>query len=140
MYLVDTDVLSIMSPASKATADERDRIGRSVIATGFVSVVSLGEIELGASLLAHRGASRKAADLSAWLDALMARFADRIVPIDPGTARMAGRLEAFARSGGHDPGTQDAYIAACAKQNGLIVVTRNLRHFTAFGIPCRSPD
>lgn len=140
MYLVDTDVLSIMSPASKASAEERGRIGRSFITVGYVSVISLGEIQLALSLLVHRGASRKAAELTAWLDGLTTRFAERIVSVDASTARLAGQLEAFARSAGHDPGTQDAYIAACAKQNGLVVVTRNLRHFTSFGIPCRSPD
>jgi hypothetical protein len=140
VYLVDTDVLSVMSPASKAPAAERERIGRSFVAVGYVSVISLGEIQLGASLLAHKGATRRASDLAAWLDRLLARFAERIVGIDIPTARLAGELEAVARASGHDPGAEDTYIAACAQRHDLTVVTYNLRHFTAFGVPCRSPD
>ena len=44
-------------------------------------------------------------------------------------ARIAGRLDNFARSAGISQGFADIAIAATASTHGLIILTRNLRHF-----------
>ena len=48
--------------------------------------------------------------------------------------------EAKAISAGHDPGMADATIAGIAKAHDLVIMTRNPKHFQAFGIEVMSPD
>jgi hypothetical protein len=47
---------------------------------------------------------------------------------------VSGALEAKAIAECANPGASDAMIAGTAAFHGLTVVTRNLRHFRAFGI------
>lgn len=141
-YLLDTDVVSMLSPLrnppSLAFLDWLERMdadGRL-----FLSVVTIHEIEKGIALLEHKSAVAKAADLKVWLAGLLASYDDKIVGIDTTAAALAGRLEAEAMSAGHDPGMADAAIAGIAKANDLIVLTRNTRHFRVFDVEAISPD
>ena len=106
----------------------------------FLSVVTIHEIEKGIALLDHKGATAKAAGLRAWLSGLIAAYDDKILDLDASAAAIAGRLEAKAIAEGHDPGMADAVIAGIATAHDLVVVTRNARHFTPFGIGVSSPD
>lgn len=108
--------------------------------TIYLSTITVQEIEKGARLLDAKGASQKAKRITLFLDGLLAGYGDRILPVDALTAREAGRLEAKAVLEGHSPGAADALIAGTASIRGMIVVTRNLRHFRAFGIQMMSPD
>ncbi len=40
---------------------------------------------------------------------------------------------------GHDPGFEDACLAATADHHGMTVVTCNVRQFRALGVPFLSP-
>lgn len=106
----------------------------------FLSVVTVHEIEKGIALLEHKGATVKAAKLKSWLAGLAAAYDDRIIPIDIAAAELAGQLEAKAIAAGHDPGMADAMIAGSAKANDPVIVTRNTKHFQAFGVATESPD
>ena len=106
----------------------------------FLSVVTIHEIEKGIALLEHKGATAKAANLRSWLAGLVATYDDKIIPVDTVAAAIAGQLEAKAMSAGHDPGMADATIAGCAKAHDFVIVTRNKRHFQAFGVAVESPD
>jgi len=135
-YLLDTNVVSLLSPSRARTAagflawlDETEKTGEF-----FLSVVTVHEIERGITLLERRGATAKASDLRRWLSGLVSVYEDRILPIDASVSALSGKLEAEAISAGHSPGMADALIAGTAKAHDLTVVTLNLRHFEPFGI------
>jgi predicted nucleic acid-binding protein len=132
MYLIDTVVLSELR--------KRQRHPRLVewlrdkaAATLFLSVVSIGEIERG--ILRQRSQDPAFAErLAAWLDRTIEIYADRILAVDMPIARCWGRLSARIGHGG-----ADLLIAATALERGLVVVTRNIRHFTPTGAPVEDP-
>ena len=141
-FLLDTNVVSMLSPTASSPSepfldwlDKMDDEGRL-----FLSVVTIHEIEKGAMLLDHRGASTKAAALRVWLAGLIATYGDRILGVDVPSATLGGQLEAAALASGHDPGMADATIAGIARSNDLVVVTRNKKHFLPFGIGVSSPE
>lgn len=141
-YLLDTNVISMLSPsrneASEAFLEWLERIDG--LGRLYLSVVTVHEIEKGISLLEHKGATARAAGLKIWLTGLTSTYEDRIVGIDASVATVAGRLEADALAAGHNPGMADALIAGMAKTHDLQIVTRNLKHFTPFGVAFLSPD
>lgn len=141
-YLLDTDVVSMLSPSrTEASAmfldwlERMDREGRI-----FLSVVTIHEIEKGIALLEHKGATAKAAALKVWLAGLVSAYDDKIIGLDAAAAALSGRSEAQAIAGGHDPGMADAVIAGIVKTHGLRIVTRNTRHFLPMGAAAMSPD
>jgi predicted nucleic acid-binding protein len=134
-YLLDTNVISMLSPSRSeaspaflAWLERMDADGRL-----FLSVVTIHEIEKGIALLENKGATTKAASLKVWLAGLVASYDDKIIAVDAVAAALAGQLEAKAMSAGHDPGMADATIAGIAKAHDLVVMTRNTKHFQAFG-------
>lgn len=142
-FLLDTNVLSISSPirsvgVSQAFAEWQDEQARANAL--YLSAVTIHEIEKGAQLLAHKGKSKQAAIIHAWLLGLIAGYGDIILPLDANVARISGQLEALAISSGHSPGAADALIAGTAKLHGLTVITHNAKHFRPFGIAAMSPD
>jgi toxin FitB len=138
LYLVDTNVISAVSPGRPAPAalvgwmDARS-------ASLFISVVTVAEIEDGIAKLRREGATRKSADLAEWLKAVMHLYGDRILAFDAQAARIAGTLSDQARGLGHAPGFADIIIAATARLHGLTILSRNLRHFEPLGVTVLDP-
>lgn len=141
-FLLDTNVISATSPTHAPTSGEFGAWLQQQVRldTVFLSVVTIHEIAKGITLLTHKGATAKAERLAAWLDIVRGDFDDRILAFDAETALFAGQLEATAISNGHSPGMADAMIAATARRNDLVVITRNLRHFDIFDVAIASPD
>jgi hypothetical protein len=102
----------------------------------FVSVLTLGEIAKGIELLND---SRRQRDLAEWLSTLVAKFADRVLPIGAGTAETWGRLTAHAVRSGEVIPAVDGLIAATALEHSLVVATRNQRHFQLAGVRVFDP-
>ncbi|MBC7283658.1 type II toxin-antitoxin system VapC family toxin [Hoeflea sp.] len=100
----------------------------------FLSAVSIHELEKGVRRLEARGARQKARALDSWLRPLVARHAGFILPVDAEVARVSGDLEARAIAAGFNSGASDAMIAGTAQHHGLILLTRNVKHFEPFGI------
>jgi predicted nucleic acid-binding protein len=96
----------------------------------FLSVLTVGEIAKGISLLPS---SKKKRSLASWLNGLEARFADRILGVDLETARLWGALTARAQPKGLVIPAVDGLLAATALRHGLHVMTRNTPHFEASG-------
>jgi toxin FitB len=139
VYLVDTNIVSAdapsktgVSPALLAWMDEHS-------ADLYMSAVSIAEIESGIAKLHRQGATRRADDLTAWLDTLLQLYEDRILPFDVPVARIAGALSDVARSKGHAPGFVDVAIAATAARRGFTILTTNIRHFEPLGVPFLDP-
>jgi predicted nucleic acid-binding protein len=105
----------------------------------YLSAVTVAEIEDGIAKARREHASRKAGDLASWLAALLHLYESRILPFDVAAARYAGALADLARSRGIAPGFADLIIGATARCHGLIILTRNVRHFKPLGIPTINP-
>ena len=135
-YLLDTDVLSLLSPGRVNVPEgfavwvEAQERAEQI----YLSAVSIHEIEKGIRRLEAKGNVQKARALEVWVRPLVTRLADFVLPVDAEVARLSGALEAKAIAEGANPGASDAMIAGTAAFHGLTVVTRNLRHFRAFGI------
>jgi len=99
----------------------------------FLSVVTIGEIEKGISR--QRRVNPEFADtLAQWLETTLQHYGDQIIPITTAIARRWGRLsDEIGHSGA------DLLIAATAIENGLVVVTRNTRHFRPTGVKVVDP-
>lgn len=138
MYLVDTNVISAISPnrpAPLALVEWMDEQSASL----FLSVVTIAEVEDGIAKLRREKATRRSKDLAQWLDALLHLYGDRILAFDTPTARLAGELSDRTRGQGHAPGFADIIIAATARQNALTILSRNVRHFEPLGVPVLDP-
>ena len=132
MYLLDTDVISEL---------RRRRRNRNVVAwisnvsaaDLFLSVVTIGEIELGIARQRVRNPSF-AKDLADWLELTLRAYEERILPLTVGIARRWGRLA--AQLGNKQ---LNLAIAATALEHGLTVVTRNVSDFEPTGVTVLDP-
>ena len=132
MYLVDTDVLSALR--------KRDKFPRVVewlanqrTADLYISVVTVGEIERGIARQ-RQSDPEFALRLGEWLDSLIELCGDHVLGIDLAVSRRWGQLS--ARIGNQ---SADLLLAATALEHGLVVVTRNLRHFQSTGVELIDP-
>jgi predicted nucleic acid-binding protein len=102
----------------------------------FVSVISIGEILKGISLLPE--GLRKHA-LASWLNTLERDYGDRILPIDRDVCRRWGELTAHAQRAGRPVSATDGLIAATALHHGLQVMTRDTADFEPTGVSLLNP-
>ncbi|WP_448034023.1 PIN domain-containing protein [Bradyrhizobium liaoningense] len=134
--LLDTNVLSevqrpVPSPKVVAWLDaiDEDR--------AFISVASIAELRRGIALLED---GRRRTALAAWLaHDLPARFAERVLPIDQTVAERWGDLMAQSCRSGVALSVMDGFFAATALVNDLMLVTRNVKDFAAFGVALLNP-
>jgi toxin FitB len=134
--LIGTNVLSEVrrpAPEPKVLA-WLDRLDED---RAFISVASIAELRRGIALI-EEGWRRAA--LSAWLaDGLPARFAGRVLPIDPAVAERWGDLMARARKRGVALSAMGGFFAATALVHDLTLATRNTRDFAPLGVPVLNP-
>ncbi len=102
----------------------------------FVSVISIGEIAKGISLL-REGPHKRA--LHSWLQSLERYYADRLLFIDLETSLIWGELTAIAQKRGRLIHASDGLIAATARRHGLHVMTRNTADFEPTGVLLLNP-
>lgn len=133
-YLLDTSVISLVGPGKPPLPAELTGWLRDHADALFVPIVAVAEIEQGIAKLRRAGGTARADRLSAWLDGLIGGYGTRILTLDPTSARLAGQLSDAARAKGRDPGFPDVAIAAIAAAHGLVVLTRNVRHFGPLGV------
>ncbi|KAF1067348.1 type II toxin-antitoxin system VapC family toxin [Variovorax sp.] len=134
MWLLDTNVVS---EVRKSSCHPNVLAWMAAHATGdmYLSAVTVLEIQRGISQAAQRGDELQAEVFHRWLETMvLPAFAGRILPIDHVVARRAASL---AWADGRD--YRDPLIAATALVHGATVVTRNLKHFEASGVPLMNP-
>ena len=132
MYLLDTNVVSALRrPDRHHGPAEWLRVQRP--SDVFLSVVTVGEVERGIARQQRRDPAF-ARELSVWLDRVLTWYGDRVLGVDVPTARRWGRLSGDL---GHE--SADLIIAATALEHGLIVVSRNTRHFEPAGVKVFNP-
>lgn len=137
MYLIDTNVISAMSPVTAVQNREIIDWMNSTKAPLYLSVVTASEVQAGISRARRIGATAKALKLETWWGNVQAVYDGRILPLDLEIATEVGRMADEMRA--FDPTYEDAAIAATAKLHGLTVLTRNERHFTPLGVKVRNP-
>lgn len=103
----------------------------------FISVVSIGELTRGVSMIADDIHRRNR--LSVWLNELQERYADQILPFDVEVSQLWGELTAAAALRGNTVPATDGQLAATARRYGLYVMTRNVRHFQETGVEIVNP-
>lgn len=104
------------------------------VADQFVTATTLAEIERGV-VGKERSDSAQGAVLRRWFeDRVLPAFIDRVLSFDLAAARVL----ATYRVPDHAP-LDDALIAAVAQAAGMVVSTRNTRHFEPLGVACVDP-
>jgi tRNA(fMet)-specific endonuclease VapC len=103
----------------------------------FVSVVSLGEIFKGLTILPE---SKRRQQLQQWLDeTLRPWFEGRILPVSEPIAERWGILAGECQLKGRPIKAADGLIAATALEHGLTIVTRNVRDLSGLGMSVYNP-
>jgi predicted nucleic acid-binding protein len=102
----------------------------------YTSAITVGEVEYGISLLP---AGKRRRDLEDVMYQLLAKLADRVLPVTAEIAERWGRVTPDARKRGFPVEAGDGLIAATALQHGLHVVTRNVGDFEPTGVLIINP-
>lgn len=132
-FLLDTNVISELRKKTRCDPGVAAWFARAQPEDVYLSVMTLGELRKGIESVRRRDPLR-AETLSAWLDELVAVYADRLLPVDQDTADEWGRF------GIPDPlPVVDGLLAATAKVNGLVLVTRNTKDVQRANIDCLNP-
>jgi toxin FitB len=135
MYLLDTNIISAArlphrNPAVAAwlrSVPDHDL---------FTAALVLAEIEQGIRRR-ERSDAAQGAVLRDWFEnAVISAFGapDRSLPFDQRAARVYGRYPVPENAP-----SDDAHIAAVAEAHGLIIATRNVKHFEPLGVRIINP-
>lgn len=141
MFLLDTNIISLLAPTKRRTAADQ-AIASWIVERSedlWLSVITAAEVQDGISNATRRGATRKAHDLQEWWGEIEHYYEKRLLPFDLATARIAGQYMTLARSAGISPGFEDIAIAATAKQHDLEILTINEKDFKPLGVRFRNP-
>ncbi|MER9491012.1 type II toxin-antitoxin system VapC family toxin [Mesorhizobium sp. M0006] len=134
MFILDTNVVSNLRRRDKADRNVLAWSETHDIASFFMSVISILELEIGTLLLSRKD-TRQATMYREWLDqTLIPQFGDRILSIDTAVVVRCANLHV------PDPKPErDALIAATALVKNLTVVTRNTKDFEGTGVKLFNP-
>ncbi|MGD1062890.1 MAG: type II toxin-antitoxin system VapC family toxin [Terracidiphilus sp.] len=131
MYLLDTNVISELRKTKPhgAVIAWLGSVGNNDL---FISEVVIGEMQAGAERTRLQ-APEKAAEIERFIDKVLSSYA--VLPLDAVVFREWARLI----HGKSRDLTEDAMIAATARVNGMVIVTRNVRDFASFGVKIFNP-
>ena len=136
MYLIDTNVISELRKKGKANPGVKEFFKQSAEQKVplFISVMTVGELRRGVEVIRYRGDQTQAHQLEAWLQTIIADYAEFILEFTETESQVWGRL----RVPNHENAI-DKQIAATALTYGLTLVTRNVNDFAGTGISLLNP-
>ena len=134
-YLLDTCVVSELRLESPSPAvltwfelvDAEDL---------YLSVLTLGEIEFGISLLPN---GKKKLSIMDWFEQLKLQFDGQLVDVTPAIASRWGVFRAETKKSGCTIPVVDGLIAASAIDRDFLLVTRNVADFKETGVRIFNP-
>jgi toxin FitB len=132
-FLLDTCVISefVKKSPMRRVLDWVDGQEESTL---YLSALTIGELEKG---IARLPVSARKTRLTIWVRRdLTARFAGRILSIDPRVAARWGRIAGAAERRGSPLPVVDSLIASTALVHDLQVVSRNKEDFLRCGVVC----
>lgn len=133
-YLVDTNIISELRKGPRCEKAVMDWYQAELVPHGgAISVITLGEIRKGISLLAARDLAQ-ASRLEVWLEGLTKHFDNRILPVTAEIADRWGRLNAL-----RPLPAMDSLLAATAIVHGLVLATRNVSDLENIGATLIDP-
>lgn len=141
MYLLDTNVVSLLAPSKRRTPSD-EKLAAWIVERSsdlWLSVITSAEIEDGIANAKRTSATKKAGALAEWWGEIRHYYSSRILPLDLETATITGQLITVARGAGISPGFEDIAIAATGMQHDLIVLTDNEKDFRPLGIRYQNP-
>ena len=136
MFAIDTNVASELMRPEPAPAVVAWIAGRDAQEM-YLTAVSKAELRYGVAIMpAGRRRNALEAAMTRWLNQ---GFRDRILPFDSAAARAYAEIAAERRQAGQPIGEADCQIAAICRSRGVVLVTRNVRHFSGTGIGVVDP-
>jgi len=135
VIVLDSNVLSEMT---KTAPDTRvvQWLDAQDAKTLYLASHTVGEVLFGAYALPS---GRRRNSLIETYEAMIADFADRVLPYTLAAARHWAEFQAEARLIGRPLSVADGIIAATAAGNGFAVATMNVSHFETTGVPLINP-
>ena len=135
-FLLDTNVPSeLVRPRPEPRV--KTWVAAQSIDALFMSAVSFGELRRGIIL---RTPGKRRTELELWLETdLSILFSGRILPVTKEIADRWGVLDATCQLQGTPANAIDGMIAATALEDGLIVVTRNVKDFAGLSVEILNP-
>jgi toxin FitB len=133
VWLLDTNILSELRKGSRCHPNVARWSATVTREATYTSVLVIGEIRRGVESVRRRDA-RQAAVFETWLEQVRHTFAGRILGIDERVAEQWGRFNV------PDPiPVIDGLLAATAKIQGMILVTRNVADLERTGVKILNP-
>jgi predicted nucleic acid-binding protein len=132
-FLIDTNIISEVRKGERCNAAVASWWRGVSEDELWLSTLVLGEIRKGIELARAKDTAKSKA-LEQWLAAVLAGFADRVLPVDSRVADEWGRLTAL-----RPLPVIDGLLAATARANGLILVTRNEADVAGIGVDVLNP-
>ncbi len=131
-YLLDTNIISELRKQNpnKQVIDWLANIHPNQL---YLSCLTIGEIKVGILKLAKKD-KKASLSLMKWLNSLIIDYAKQIVGINLETCEVWAELISIDSSN-----AIDSLIAAQAKQENMVMVTRNIKHYSMFGIELLNP-
>jgi toxin FitB len=132
-YLLDTNVIS------ESTRPKPDDSVVEFLQRGddlFLSAVTIYELYEG---ILDRDFGRKKVQLRAWFEKLRTEWRDSIIAIDESVAIKWAEIVQRLKNKNQKMDTEDILVAATASAHGLIIATRNVKHFEHAGVDVFNP-
>jgi predicted nucleic acid-binding protein len=137
VYLIDTNIISMLDPRRHPHAPALISWLRRNGASLFLSVMTISEMDAGVLKLRRQGKDERADEIARLVASILTDFSDRVLGVDLETARHVARLGELTHQ--QPVALSDLIIAATAARYGLIVLTRNLGEFSRLALPARDP-
>jgi len=137
VYLLDTNIISLLDSRRQALVPGLVPWLRRNGAHLFLSVITLTELEAGILKLRREAEAERAAEFETLREAIQTDFGDRILCLDAPVAVTVAHFSEAAWP--HVIELADLIVAATAKVHGHTVMTRNTRHFELTGLAVVDP-